>query len=222
MAQTLLEMAKDLTRTLVETGKLSAEDMQKVLHKTHATLTALKEQEEMGAAPAVSVAESSRVDWRKSIRKHAVICLECDLPFKQLSRRHLMMYGLDPRSYRMKYGIPLTQPLAARSTTERRRQVAQATRPWEKTPRYRQGHAQNGTASSEPKAEAVQEKTEEPVTLTPVHPKRQRKTTSKQKTAGKDKINSIKQTLAQYPLVEPLGTGGTELYLHLYGWTFGP
>ena len=41
MTQTLLEMAKDLTRTLVGTGNLSAEDMQDVLHKTHATLTAL-------------------------------------------------------------------------------------------------------------------------------------------------------------------------------------
>jgi polyhydroxyalkanoate synthesis regulator phasin len=32
MAQTLLEMAKDLTRTLVETGNLSAEEMQDVLY----------------------------------------------------------------------------------------------------------------------------------------------------------------------------------------------
>jgi len=38
MAQTLLEMTKDLTRTLVETGMLSAEDMQDALQKTHATL----------------------------------------------------------------------------------------------------------------------------------------------------------------------------------------
>jgi predicted transcriptional regulator len=185
MAQTLLEMAKELTRTLVVTGNLSAEEMQDALHKTHATLTALKGQEEMSAAPAVSVAESSPVDWRKSIRKHATTCLECEQAFKQLSRRHLMTHGLDPRSYRMKYGIPRSQPLAARSTTERRRQVVQAIRPWEKTPTYRQGHARNGTAAPEPEAEAVQEKTGEPVAVTPGQPKRQRKATSKQKTARK-------------------------------------
>ena len=134
MAQTLLEMAKDLTRILVETGNLSAEDMQDVLHETHATLTALKGQEEMNAAVAVAVAKSSPLEWRKSIRKHAIICLECEQAFRQLSRRHLMTHGLDPRSYRMKYGIPRSQPLTARATTERRRQVAQAIRPWEKTP----------------------------------------------------------------------------------------
>ena len=187
MAQTLLEMAKELTRTLVVTGNLSAEEMQDALHKTHATLSALKGQEEMSAAPAVSVAESSPVDWRKSIRKHATTCLECEQAFKQLSRRHLMTHGLDPRSYRMKYGIPQSQPLTASATTERRRQVVQAIRPWEKTLTYRKGHDQNGTVSPEPEAEAVQEKTEEPVVIAPVQPKRQRKTTSKRKTAGKTK-----------------------------------
>jgi predicted transcriptional regulator len=178
-------MAKDLTRTLVETGRLSAEDMQDVLHKTHATLTALKGQEEMGTAPAVSVAKSSPVDWRKSIRKHVITCLECELAVKQLSRRHLMTHGLDPRSYRMKYGIPRSQPLTARATTERRRQVVQAVRPWEKTPTYVKGHAQNGAAWPEPEAEAVQEQTEEPVAATPGQSKRQRRTTSKPKTAAK-------------------------------------
>jgi predicted transcriptional regulator len=184
MAQTLLEMAKDLTRTLVVTGNLSAEEMQDALHKTHATLTALKGQEEMSAAPAVSVAESSPVDWRKSIRKHAITCLACGLAFKQLSRRHLMTHGLDPRSYRMKYGMPPSQPLTARATTERRRQVVQAVRPWEKKSMYRKGHARDGAALPEPEAEAVQEQTEAPVAVIPGQPKRQRKMTPK-KTARK-------------------------------------
>jgi hypothetical protein len=33
MEQTLLEMAKDLTRSLLETGKLSAEDMHRTLQQ---------------------------------------------------------------------------------------------------------------------------------------------------------------------------------------------
>jgi predicted transcriptional regulator len=185
MAQTLLEMAKELTRTLVVTGNLSAEEMQDALHKTHATLTALKGQEEMSTAPAVSVAESSPVDWRKSIRKHAITCLSCDRAFRQLSRRHLMTHGLDPRSYRMKYGMPPSQPLTARATTERRRQVVQAVRPWEKKPMDRKGHARNGIASLEPEVEeveAVQEQTEAPVAVIPGQPKRQRKMTPKKTT----------------------------------------
>ena len=77
MTQTLLEMAKDLTRSLVETGSLSAENMQDVLQQTHTTLSVLRGQEESGAITALPVADASPVDWRKSIRKHAITCLEC-------------------------------------------------------------------------------------------------------------------------------------------------
>ena len=179
MTQTLLEMAKDLTRSLVEIGSLSAENMQDVLQQTYSTLSALRGQEECGAITTLPVADSSRVNWRKSISKHAITCLECGHGMKQLSIRHLGLHGLDGRSYRMKYAIPPTQPLAARSTTERRRQVVQETRPWEKTSTYRKGHGRNGPAASEPEAEAAPEETKGSSAEAPAQPKRQRKTSSK-------------------------------------------
>lgn len=188
MAQTLLEMAKDLTRSLVETGMLSTEDMQDVLQKTHATLSALKGQEEPGAVTALPVADSSPVDWRKSISKHAITCLACGQAFRQLSIRHLRTHGLNTRSYRTQYGIPRIQPLAARATTERRRQVVQEIRPWEKAPRYRKGQARQETASSEPEAETLAAETEASSTVASAQPKRQRKTTSKKKASSKTRV----------------------------------
>src|ERR687893_1405284 len=113
MTQTLLEMAKDLTRSLVETGSLSAENMPDILQQTHSTLSVLRNQEESSAMTALPVADASRVDWRKSISKHVITCLECGLTMKQLSVRHLRLHGLDGRSYRMKYAIPRTQSLVA-------------------------------------------------------------------------------------------------------------
>jgi predicted transcriptional regulator len=165
MAQTLLEMAKDLTRTLVESGRLSAEDLQHTLQSTYSTLAALKAQEEAGTSPLMPGAEPPPVDWRKSITRHAVICLACGDTFQQLSIRHLMLHGLDPRSYRTQYGIPRTQPLAARATTERRRQAVQKSRPWEKMSAYRKGQARQGTASPEPAAATLPEATEVPPTV---------------------------------------------------------
>jgi predicted transcriptional regulator len=185
MEQTLVEMAKDLTRSLVETGRLSAEDIQDTLQQAYATLSALKAQEKDGTSAPVPVADSSPVDWRKSITRHAVTCLECGQAFKQLSIRHLGIHGLDSRSYRIKYGIPRTQPLAARSTTERRRQVVQETRPWEQAPTYRKGQARHGSASPDPEAETLPEETEESRTAASAQPKRQRKTTSKKKASPK-------------------------------------
>src|SRR5687767_8968129 len=125
MAASLLALVKELTLALVQTGHVSAEDMQETLQKTHATLTALKGQEEAGVSTAAHASRTAPVNWRKSITQHTVTCLECGQSFKQLPPRHLGMHGLDSRSYRTKYGIPSTQPLSARATTARRRQVVQ-------------------------------------------------------------------------------------------------
>ena len=133
-------MAKELTLTLIETGQLVSEDLNGMLQKTHAMLTALKTQEDSGAMASAQVAKSAPIHWRRSITKHAVTCLECGESFKQLSVRHLQTHGLDGSSYRAKYHIPRSQPLAARQTTAKRREVAQVTRPWEKAPTFQKGH----------------------------------------------------------------------------------
>ena len=179
MPQPLIELAKELTVALIQTGNLLPTDVQETLQKTHTTLTALNMQEETGSATAVPVADSSSINWRKSISKYAITCLECGQAFKQLTIRHLGMHGIDGRSYRMKYAIPNTQPLAARALTERRRQVVQEIRPWEKTPHFLQAREHNGHASPEPDAEAMPIADDEPSVVSPAQPKRQRKTSPK-------------------------------------------
>ena len=86
MPQSLLEIAKDLTLALVGAGRLSAADIQDTLQKTYATLAALKAQEETGLG---AVRTQEPVDWRKSITRRTITCLECGQAFKQLSVRHL-------------------------------------------------------------------------------------------------------------------------------------
>jgi predicted transcriptional regulator len=138
MSQTLLEMAKDLVMAQVEAHRLSPEDMHQVLQQTHASLQALKAQEDANGRVAVVTPEipSKPVHWRKSITKHHVTCLECGASFKQLSVKHLKDHALDGRSYRAKYGIPRLQPLAAKATTSKRKAIVQNSRPWEKAPTF--------------------------------------------------------------------------------------
>jgi len=182
MPQSALEMAKELVLAQVQVGRLQAEQVQDALRQTHASLAELKAQEEMGTTTVAPVTETPPVEWRKSITKHAVTCLECGQSFKQLSVRHLMMHGLDGRSYRAKYGIPRTEALAAKATTARRREVVQETRPWEKTPTFRTRQERNGAASPASKADAQRDETEEPAAA---RPKRQRTTTPKRKSTRK-------------------------------------
>ena len=186
MTQSVVEIAKELTLALIKTGNIPPEDMQDTLEKTYETLTTLKAQEQPGTFDPAPASKTAPVDWRKSITKHAVACLECGQAFKQLSMRHLEMHGLDSRSYRTKYGIPRTQPLAARDTTTRRQQVVQQIRPWEKTPRFLQAQERNGHASPEPDGEVVHEMAGEPGATAPAQPKRQR--TTPKKTASKKRL----------------------------------
>src|SRR5918992_1790586 len=179
MPQSLVEIAKELTLALIETESIPPEGMQETLQKTHATRSALKAQEEMGTIIAMPAARTAPVDWRKNITKYSITCLECGQTLKQLSIRHLRTHGLDARSYRTKYGMPQSQPLAARETTARRRQVVQETRPWEKAPTFRKRHAGEHPQSTEPEAEAMQDETEAVRAAAITQPKRQRKASPK-------------------------------------------
>jgi predicted transcriptional regulator len=138
MSQTLLEMAKDLVMAQIAAHRLSPEDMHTALQQTYASLHALKALEDANGSIAVVTPEppAKPINWRKSITKHVVTCLECRASFKQLSVRHLKEHGLDGKAYRLKYGIPRTQPLAAKEITSRRQEVVQRTKPWEKAPTF--------------------------------------------------------------------------------------
>src|SRR5215471_13784129 len=153
MSQTLLEMAKDLVMAQIAAHRLSPEDMHQALQQTYASLQALKAQEDANGRVAVVTPEipSKPVHWRKSITKHHVTCLECRQSFKQLSVRHLKDHGLDAKAYRIKHGIPRTQPLSAKATTSRRKEIVQRSKPWEKAPTFRK--------AQEKAPEAVAQKT---------------------------------------------------------------
>jgi len=185
MPQSALEMAKELVMAQIQLGQLQAEQVQDAIRQTYASLAALKAQEERGTDTVAPVTETPPMDWRKSITRHTVTCLECGQSFKQLSMRHLVMHELDGRSYRAKYGIPRTQPLAAKTTTVRRRELVQGIRPWEHTPTFLKGQAHNGHAAPEPEAEAQRDEAEEPTAAAPAQPKRQRNTTQKKQSTRK-------------------------------------
>ena len=144
MAQTILEMAKDLVMAQIKAGRVSPEELHTRLQKAYTGLLELQAKEEAGGRVMSGHVDGSArppMDWKKSIRKTTVICLECGATFKQLSARHLSDHNLDPRSYRNKHGIPRTQPLAARDTTAIRKQIVQRSRPWEKAPTFMKSRA---------------------------------------------------------------------------------
>src|SRR5215470_4254369 len=148
MPQTLLEMAKDLVMAQIQAGALPPDEMHRELQKTYASLVDLKVKEDTGDSSVVFTVRGGEdgsaegevgpvaSNWKKSIKKYTIECLVCGAAFKQLSVRHLKEHGLDARSYRVRYGIPRTQPLSAKDTTTMRKKIVQQSRPWEKAPTY--------------------------------------------------------------------------------------
>jgi len=149
MSPSTLEMTKDLVLAQIQTDSISPKDLDSAMRRIYQSLQTLKSREESGfpvSAP-VSITPRAPAAWRKSITRHSIICLECGANLRQLSGRHLRGHHLDARSYRTKYSIPATQPLVARATTARRRQVMSEVKPWEKAPTYMKAQEERAAAA---------------------------------------------------------------------------
>jgi len=146
----VLAMATELVLAQIRAGHLPPDAMHILLQDTYTHLMALKAHEEGSSLrtldePAVVRAS---ISWKKSLTKHTVVCLECGASFKQLSLRHLKLHDLDLRAYRVKYGMPRTQPLSAKTVSARRQQLVQQHRPWEKAPNYLKAQAHKASAQA--------------------------------------------------------------------------
>lgn len=117
MAKNIIELTADLAANLAS-QPLPPETLAAGIRAIYATLTELAAAEE-GREQAPQFAAP-----QDSIERHAITCLECGKPFKLLSNRHLGLHGLTPRGYKIKHGLPMTQPLSSRQLTAKRRKLA--------------------------------------------------------------------------------------------------
>lgn len=154
MAQSALEMAKELVSAQITAGGISPEDTSALLTETYEHLLSLHSRENPSTQSNTYQTRPRITDWKQSIAKNVVICLECGASSRQLDIRHLRQHDLDRRSYRQKYGIPRTQPLAAKESTARRRKIIQQTRPWEKAPKYMERQESAVAGATKKKASA--------------------------------------------------------------------
>jgi predicted transcriptional regulator len=129
MARKLLEIAASIAKVQATVGKISPEEVEQLLTKTFSVLQRLQNAEQHGiliesvqSAPLEKVVQPAAP--KDSIRENGVICLECGVQMKQLTRRHLGVHGLSPREYKKKWGLPIRTPLAAKSLSRARSRAA--------------------------------------------------------------------------------------------------
>lgn len=132
MTRTFVEMSTVVVVAQLRTRRCSPDGIAELLHLTHSTLLdlsrpeATQKRENQAATAQSETLADLRQRPQQTVQRSQVICLECGQMYRQLSRHHLVMHGLTAKTYKKKWGIPLGQPLSARSLTQRRRQKAKA------------------------------------------------------------------------------------------------
>jgi predicted transcriptional regulator len=131
MSKTLLEMSTEIISAQARHKVMTLEEIADCFR---AVFQALREIQQVGNGFGASESDDSddsgdslsylRQNPLRSIQRNQVICLESGKPYKLLSNRHLALYGMTPREYKKKWGIPMTMPLSSRSLTNRRRKLA--------------------------------------------------------------------------------------------------
>jgi predicted transcriptional regulator len=75
-------------------------------------------------------------DPHRAIREKSVVCLECDRPFRALTKKHLATHNMTPSEYREKWGYKKGTALVAKSLARARRKKMLEMQLWKRKKDY--------------------------------------------------------------------------------------
>jgi len=120
--ENLIVLASDIVSAYVSNNSVPVTDLGGLIGSVHQALSRLT-----GDVAPVAVEETiekpSAAQIRKSITDNAIISFIDGKSYKTL-KRHLGTHGLDPHSYRQRYGLPADYPMVAPSYAAQRSALA--------------------------------------------------------------------------------------------------
>ena len=120
-----LALASEIVAAYVANNSLPAAELPRIISSVHTALRSLYDG--TGAASADAAAEKveqpTAAQIRKSIRHDGLVSFLDGKAYKTL-KRHLTKHGLDPHSYRAKFGLPADYPTTSASYSEARSALA--------------------------------------------------------------------------------------------------
>lgn len=118
---TITELVAEIVSSHASTTALSTEELLQEIQKVHAVLKGL---EEAGVEVAAEEVKPT-LTVKEAFKKNEVICMICGKGGMKTLTRHLsQVHDMKPGEYKKQFGIPAKQPLAAKSFSESRRQMA--------------------------------------------------------------------------------------------------
>ena len=120
----LRALTTDIVAAYVSKNHVAAGDLPGLVTTVHGALAGL-----VGAAPAPVEEEPkpTPAEIKKSIKPDWLISFIDGMSYKTL-KRHLASHGLNPDSYRARYGLPADYPMTAPSYSARRSELAKQVR----------------------------------------------------------------------------------------------
>ncbi|WP_336487957.1 MucR family transcriptional regulator [Methylobacterium nigriterrae] len=120
----LIEQAAQIVSAYVTCNHVAAGELPGLIRAVHTSLLGLSQPTAATTEPEVERPTASQI--RKSITHDALISFIDGKPYKIL-KRHITKHGLDPYSYRARYGLPTDYPMVAASYAAQRSELARAT-----------------------------------------------------------------------------------------------
>ncbi|MER2265827.1 MucR family transcriptional regulator [Methylobacterium oxalidis] len=119
-----VELAADIVSAYVTNNSLPVAELPALIAGVHAALNGLATGAPQATAEdAVEKATASQI--RKSITPDALVSFIDGKSYKTL-KRHLAGHGLDPHTYRQRYGLPADYPMVAASYAAQRSELAKS------------------------------------------------------------------------------------------------
>ena len=123
-----IELAGDIVAAYVSNNPVPASELPALIARVHGAVSGLVAgtlTPESGAAPQAEIEKPGAAQVRKSVRQDGIVSFIDGKTYKTL-KRHLASHGLDPRSYRDRYGLPADYPMVAPGYAEQRSALAKA------------------------------------------------------------------------------------------------
>src|SRR4051794_9937089 len=124
-APEFIELATEIIAAYVSNNPVPVAELPALISNVQAALNGLTSGASQAAAAEEQVEKATPAQIRKSITPDALISLIDGKPYKTL-KRHLTGHGLDPYSYRQRYGLPSDYPMVAASYAAQRSELARA------------------------------------------------------------------------------------------------
>ncbi len=118
----LVDLSCNLVCAYVSNNSIRATDLPDLIRTVHAALNGLSN----GSTQAAAKAEAEKptvAQVRKSVMPDGIVSF-LDGKTYQTLKRHLSSHGLDPHSYRARFGLPADYPMVAPNYAKRRSDLA--------------------------------------------------------------------------------------------------